>query len=125
VTFRLTDTPNTGLFTFLGQTDTLLLGGAGGDLTLWDIAAGRLAAVLPVTQGDRPSAAAPPSGEMVLATTRAGASLWNLRGLASGTVLRGSTALPDIDLLRAVWTSDGLQILLFEAVGPVHVLGIR
>jgi WD40 repeat protein len=122
--FRLTEAPSAGLFSFVDQTGTLLLGGVDSDITLWDTAAGRRIAVLPGTRGERPSAAASPDGDILMTTTRTAASFWNLSGLASGTVPRGNASLPEMDVFRTVWTGDGLQILLFEAIGPVRIMGI-
>lgn len=124
VVFRLTEAPNAGLFDFFAQADTLMLGGVDADMTLWDTAAGRRIAVLPGTRGERPSADTAPAGDMIMTSTRAATSFWNLSGLASDTVLRGNATLPEMDIFRTVWTGDGLQILLFEAIGPVRVMGI-
>lgn len=124
VVYGLTGTPNTGLFAFFRETDTLMLGGADADITLWDTATGRRIAVLPETQGEHPSASVSPSGDMLMTSTRTAASFWNLSGLASGTVLRGNAPLPEMDVFQTIWTGDGLQILLFEAIGPVRVMGI-
>jgi WD40 repeat protein len=124
VVYGLTGTPNTGVLAFFGETDTLMLGGADADITLWDTATGRRVAVLPETQGEHPSASAAPSGDMLMTSTRTAASFWNLSGLGSGTVLRGNAPLPEMDVFDTVWTGDALQILLFEAIGPVRVLGI-
>ena len=122
--FRLAEAPTDGLFTFVGETDILMLGGAETDITLWDTASGERIAVLPGTQGERPSAAASPLEDILMTTTRTAASFWNLSGLASGTVLRGNAPLPEMDVFETVWTGDGLQILLFEAIGPVRIMGI-
>ena len=124
VLYGLTDTANRGILSFAGQTDVLIMGGIDGDITLWDTADGRRAAVLPGTQGERPSASASPSGDILMTSTRAGASFWNLSNLASGTVLRGNATLPEMDVFQTVWTADSLQILLFEAIGPVRIMGI-
>lgn len=120
----LTNTAMPGVFTFLGQTDTLVLGGEQSDFTLWDVSDASLAAALAGTLGQRPSIAVSPQGDMLIASTRSGSSLWNISQLANGTVLRGGATLPQSDILRVVWTPDGLQILAFEAVGPIRVYGI-
>ncbi len=124
VVASLAEEPTDGLFEFLGQADLLVLGGESTDLSLWDPFTGALAAILPGTKGDRVSAAGSPQGEMLLASSRASTSLWNISRISAGTVLRGSIGLPSADVLRVVWTADGLQILIFEALGPVRVFGI-
>lgn len=124
VIYGLTTTANTGLLAFSGETDTLMLGGVNADITLWDASTGRRVAVLPETQGEHPSASVSPDGDILMTSTRTSASFWNLSGLTSGTVLRGNTPLPEMDIFRTVWTGDSLQILLFEAIGPVRVMGI-
>lgn len=124
VIYGLTGTANSGLLGFFGQADRLMTGGANSDITLWDTTTGSKIANLPGTQGERPSASASPGGEMLITSTRTTTAFWNLTGLDSGSVLRGSTSLPEMDIFRTVWTGDGLQILLFEAIGPIHVMGI-
>lgn len=124
VVYGLTNTANAGILAFFGQSDMLMLGGEASDISLWDTASGQRVAVLPETQGERPSASASPEGDMLMTSTRTAASFWNLSGLASGTVLRGNAPLPEMDVFRTVWTGDGLQILLFEAIGPVRIMGI-
>ncbi|GIK27348.1 MAG: WD40 repeat domain-containing protein [Chloroflexi bacterium] len=122
---QLTTGANAGVLEFVPESGYLLTGGAAGDLNIWDTTAQQLRAVLPSTTGDRPSAALSPAGDMVLATTRGGSpSLWNISEIAQGAALRGSLNLPPLDVLRAVWTSDSLQILVFEALGPVRVFGV-
>ncbi|MBK9123431.1 MAG: hypothetical protein IPM16_09985 [Chloroflexi bacterium] len=122
---QLTTGAYAGVLTFLPGSGYLLTGGETGDINIWDTAAQQLRSVLPGTTGDRPSAAISPEGDMVLATTRGGSpSLWNVSGIAQGTVLRGSLNLPPLDTLRAVWTPDSLQVLVFEALGPVRVFGV-
>lgn len=124
VVYGLTETASTGILAFFGQSDILMMGGEAADITLWDTDSGQRIAVLPETRGERASASASPNGDMLMTSTRATASFWNLSGLASGTVLRGNVPLPEIDVFRTVWTGDGLQILLFEAIGPVRIMGI-
>lgn len=125
IAYGLTNRVSTGILAFVGQSDMLMMGGEAADITLWDTASGQRVAVLPETQGERPSASVSPDGDMLLTSTRSAGSFWNLSGLASGTVLRGNAPLPpDMDVFRTVWTGDGLQILLFEAIGPVRIMGI-
>jgi len=124
VVASLTNEPSDGLFEFAGESDFLVLGGETTDVSIWEAAAGTLSAVLPGTMGDRISVAASPQGDMLLVSNRAATSLWNVTQIARGTVLRGNVTLPAADVLRVVWTADGLQILMFETVGPVRVFGI-
>ena len=125
VVYGLTNTANAGVLAFFGQSDMLMMGGEASDITLWDTTSGQRVAVLPETQGERPSASDSPDADMLMTSTRTAASFWNLSGLGSGTVLRGNAPLPpDMDIFRTVWTADGLQILLFEAIGPVRIMGI-
>lgn len=124
VTYGLTDAASAGILAFYGQSDILMMGGETADITLWDTATGQRVAVLPETQGEHPSAASSPDGDMLMTTTRAGATFWNLSSLASGTVLRGTVPLPEMDVFHTIWTDDSLQILLFEAIGPVRIMGI-
>jgi WD40 repeat protein len=124
VAYGLSDTANVGILAFFGQSELLMMGGETSDITLWDTATGQRVAVLPETQGDHPSAAVSPDGNMLMTSTRSAASFWNLSALESGTVLRGNAPLPEMDVFQTVWTGDGLQILLFEAIGPVRIMGI-
>lgn len=122
---QITTEANSGVLDFVPATGYLLYGGTASDISIWDTGAHQLRSVLPGTTGERPSAAISPAGDMVLATTRGGnPSLWNVSGIAQGTVLRGSLNLPKLDILRAVWTLDSLQIVMFEALGSVRVFGV-
>ena len=123
VIHSLTGTPNSGVLAFFGESDTLIVGGADADITLWDTAAGRRVAVLPGTQGDNPSASAAPSGDMLMTSTRTAASFWNLSGLTSGTVLRGNAPLGGMDISKRFGETTVCKSL-FEAIGPIRILGI-
>lgn len=101
-------------------------GGTATDMTVWSVAEGQLAATLGGVGGDTTSIAVSPDGNLMFAGVfREGVTLWNLSGLADGTVGRANFAIDNENVIDAHWTQDGFLVLLFDARGPVEVWGVR
>lgn len=95
-------------------------------LEIWNLLTMSPAAVLTELKG-AVQAATSPDGALMFALVRAseaGASVWSLSNLSSGSVARGTFAIETPTLFDVAWTQDGFLLLVFDTRGFVTLWGI-